>query len=392
MYSKCSGYMPQIVRKQATSSPSATTPALSSVPVEAATTPKTAPPAEPITYTDSTQNSYGSTYSSMPYMPDAITADTPLAPIPSYNALVPAHSPASLNTNMPATANQDSSPAGPIHAPSYTMQQTPGSFYPGRQVPMMANPTQQMPMQQMPMMANPAQQMPMQQMPMQQTPMMTGPANNNVMGNTNMGNWGTGNAGSGSPNPANSNMGAWNAGSGNWNTTSPNAGTDNTSSGNRNTGNTGGNWDTRNTGGGNRNATNPGTGTSNTGTGQNQSSTLPINQPAQVSPSTPLDIPPNSQMPVLFPESPQFSVPNNPLLPPGYQEILSYENIQYLNGFLRTQIGRNCEVQLLIGSNSLEIRRGRLIGVGINYILLLDLTTNNMMSCDYYAIKFVEFF
>ena len=42
----------------------------------------------------------------------------------------------------------------------------------------------------------------------------------------------------------------------------------------------------------------------------------------------------------VLPNAPEFQVPNNPLLPPGYQEVINYENLQYMNGFLRTQIGK----------------------------------------------------
>lgn len=91
----------------------------------------------------------------------------------------------------------------------------------------------------------------------------------------------------------------------------------------------------------------------------------------------------------VLPEAPQFAVPNNPLLPPGYQEILNYENLQYLNGFLRTQIGRYIRVDQLVGSSLIEDRYGYLIGVGINYILLQEMGTGNISVVDYFSIKYV---
>lgn len=94
--------------------------------------------------------------------------------------------------------------------------------------------------------------------------------------------------------------------------------------------------------------------------------------------------------PGILPESPSFTVPANPLLPPGYQEVLDYEGIQYMNGFLRTQIGRNVQVEFLVGSSSLTTRYGRLVGVGINYILLYDEQTRDVVACDFYNIKFVR--
>lgn len=89
----------------------------------------------------------------------------------------------------------------------------------------------------------------------------------------------------------------------------------------------------------------------------------------------------------VLPEDPQIPVPANPLLPPGYQEFISYENLQYLNGFLRTQIGRYMRVEQLIGSSTIEDRYGFLIAVGINYILLQEMGTGNIMTIDYYSIK-----
>ncbi len=94
----------------------------------------------------------------------------------------------------------------------------------------------------------------------------------------------------------------------------------------------------------------------------------------------------------VLPEAPQFTVPQNPLLPPGYQEFISYENLQYLNGFLRTQIGKYMRVEQLIGSNILEDRYGYLIGVGINYILLQEQGTGNVSALDYYNIKYVHIY
>lgn len=99
----------------------------------------------------------------------------------------------------------------------------------------------------------------------------------------------------------------------------------------------------------------------------------------------PNPIPPD---PVL-PENPQFQVPPNPLLPPGYQEVLNYENLQYMNGFLRTQIGKYLRVEQLVTSNQIEDRFGYLVGVGLNYILLQQAGTGNITAIDYYSIKFV---
>lgn len=98
---------------------------------------------------------------------------------------------------------------------------------------------------------------------------------------------------------------------------------------------------------------------------------------------------PNPAPDPILPENPQFQVPANPLLPPGYQEVLSYENLQYMNGFLRTQIGKYLRVEQLVTSTEIEERFGYLVGVGLNYILLQQPGTGNISAIDYYSIKYV---
>lgn len=98
---------------------------------------------------------------------------------------------------------------------------------------------------------------------------------------------------------------------------------------------------------------------------------------------------PNPNPTPVLPENPQFQVPANPLLPPGYQEILSYENLQYMNGFLRTQIGKYLRVEQMINSTEIVDRYGYLVGVGLNYILLQQAGTGNISAIDYYSIKYV---
>ncbi|MCB6993603.1 hypothetical protein LI177_08930 [bacterium 210820-DFI.6.37] len=91
--------------------------------------------------------------------------------------------------------------------------------------------------------------------------------------------------------------------------------------------------------------------------------------------------------PELIPNAPTFPVPANPLLPPGYQEILDFNSVQYVNGFYRTQIGRYVRVEQLMGSNTIDTQEGFLIGVGINYIILQEAPTGNILVVDIYGIK-----
>lgn len=136
--------------------------------------------------------------------------------------------------------------------------------------------------------------------------------------------------------------------------------------------------------------TTPAAPTGGTNPNPSPSTTPGLTPPTTTRPSGPT-APGNPLMPEVIPNAPLFTVPTNPLLPPEYQEVLSYDSLQYLNGFLRTQIGRYCDVQFLVGSNTTETRSGMLIGVGINYILLQDPESKEVIACDFYSIKFIDF-
>ena len=88
-------------------------------------------------------------------------------------------------------------------------------------------------------------------------------------------------------------------------------------------------------------------------------------------------------------QSPSFNVPSHPMVPPEYEQTIDYDSIQYMNGFLRTQIGRYVRVEQLIGSGDTEDRFGFLVGVGNNYLLLQDISNGNILVVDFYSVKFV---
>lgn len=68
------------------------------------------------------------------------------------------------------------------------------------------------------------------------------------------------------------------------------------------------------------------------------------------------------------------------------------ENLQYLNGFIRTQIGRRVTIDFLIGSNNMVSKSGYLLAVATNYILINELDTTDVTACDFYNIKFIRFY
>ncbi len=144
---------------------------------------------------------------------------------------------------------------------------------------------------------------------------------------------------------------------------------------------------------------------------QNQAPLQPATpQPVQLQPATPQPVEPtpfplvrtveftgpeapigSSPIPTVIPPPPHFSVPSNPLLPEEYKEILSYESLQYMNGFLRTQIGKECLVMMVLGASGNVISRlGYLIGVGVNYLLLQDPCSEEILVCDFYSVRMVQ--
>ena len=71
---------------------------------------------------------------------------------------------------------------------------------------------------------------------------------------------------------------------------------------------------------------------------------------------------------------------------------MTMESMQYLNGFLRTQIGNRIKVSFLIGTNTYLDRAGKLLAVGANYILLQEAMSDDLLVCDFFNIKFVTIY
>lgn len=72
--------------------------------------------------------------------------------------------------------------------------------------------------------------------------------------------------------------------------------------------------------------------------------------------------------------------------------VITPESLQFHNGFLRTQIGRRVTVDFNIGTGTAVQKSGYLLGVAQDYILINELDTNDITSCDYYNIKFIRFY
>lgn len=81
-----------------------------------------------------------------------------------------------------------------------------------------------------------------------------------------------------------------------------------------------------------------------------------------------------------------------PILEYNQPYPITAESIQYLNGFIRSQIGRNVSIEFLVGTNQLVTKEGFLLAVGANFILLNQKGTNDILACDFYNIKFITFY
>ena len=64
-------------------------------------------------------------------------------------------------------------------------------------------------------------------------------------------------------------------------------------------------------------------------------------------------------------------------------------NRLYIPGYLESLIGRMIRAEFVIGTNQSTDRAGRLIEVGVNYFVLEDQLSRNLVMCDLYSVKFV---
>lgn len=67
-------------------------------------------------------------------------------------------------------------------------------------------------------------------------------------------------------------------------------------------------------------------------------------------------------------------------------------DLGYIQGFLRTQIGRHVKIEFVVGTNMFIDREGFLVDVGIDYLIINELNTDDYLLCDMYSIKFVKIY
>jgi hypothetical protein len=71
------------------------------------------------------------------------------------------------------------------------------------------------------------------------------------------------------------------------------------------------------------------------------------------------------------------------------QGAIAVQNKAYTQGYLKTLIGKTIRVEFLIGEASFQDRIGVLLEVGVDYIVLREIETDDNLFCDAFSIKFV---
>lgn len=94
------------------------------------------------------------------------------------------------------------------------------------------------------------------------------------------------------------------------------------------------------------------------------------------------NLPPAPQ--AVLTESPDLGTPNQP--------PVALIDTRFTQGYLRTKIGSEVRVEFLIGEDTMQDRRGTLLDVAVDYIILLEADTDDHLLCDMYDIKFVTFY
>jgi hypothetical protein len=72
------------------------------------------------------------------------------------------------------------------------------------------------------------------------------------------------------------------------------------------------------------------------------------------------------------------------------QGAIALQSSAYTQGYLRKLIGKTVRVEFLIGESNFQDRIGILLEVGIDYIILREVETDDNLLCDAFSIKFVN--
>lgn len=64
--------------------------------------------------------------------------------------------------------------------------------------------------------------------------------------------------------------------------------------------------------------------------------------------------------------------------------------MQNLNDLMKTQVGKKIAIQFLVGNDNLIEKKGTVLTVGDDYIILNEEETGNTLVCDFYNIRFAS--
>lgn len=117
--------------------------------------------------------------------------------------------------------------------------------------------------------------------------------------------------------------------------------------------------------------------------------------PSNLMPETPAMTPSSPSSPSIAPGTNAGNnfpsqLPN--LTSPGTRQGPPVFDPGYVQGFLARNIGRRVRISFLIGTNSFVDKSGKILEVGINYVLLREAETDDQLMCDLYSIKFVNIY
>ena len=99
---------------------------------------------------------------------------------------------------------------------------------------------------------------------------------------------------------------------------------------------------------------------------------------------------PNSNMPNYnYPDRPRN--PNIPRDSDRDREALPVlKDEEYMQGYLMNIIGEYVRIDFLIGTNTFIDKEGRLLDVGVDYVVLQEAESDDYVIGDLYSIKFVK--
>lgn len=90
-----------------------------------------------------------------------------------------------------------------------------------------------------------------------------------------------------------------------------------------------------------------------------------------------------------LPKQEDNPIPGPTPIPPFQQGPPPVTQIDYIPGYLASNIGRNIKAEFIVGTSQYVEKVGKLVDVGINYFVLQDINSRTYIMCDLYSVRFV---